>query len=422
MSDPAYYNEPADQPVVQQFVGSVPRISIHVFCETDQTFAVIQRAAEDRRLARAHTSLHMGGLEGATQFFADSPTPNLLIVESSKDRDSMLADLGRLAAVCDSGTKVIVIGHLNDVILYRELLREGVSEYVVAPLSQLQIIECIAGLYNRPDAAPVGRTFAFVGAKGGSGSSTIAHNVGWTISQLLEENVIVTDLDFHFGTAGLDFNQDPPQGIVEAMNSPDRVDELLLERLLTRCTDRLSLFASPATVDREVHVDGEALENLLDLTRQSVPTVVLDVPHLWSPWVRQTLIHADDVIITAVPDLANLRNAKNIIDLLRAARPNDVPPRLVLNQVGVPKRPELLPQDFASALDLEPTLIVPYDPHLFGTAANNGQMIAEIDESSKTAEAFRHLAKLITGREQVEVQQKSLLAPLLKKLARKKGQ
>ena len=126
---------------------------------------------------------------------------------------------------------------------------------------------------------------------------------------------------------------------------------------------------------------------MLEIVQANVPTVVLDVPHLWTAWVRKTLIAADEVIITAVPDLANLRNAKSIVDLLRQARPNDAPPKLILNQVGVPKRPEIKPDDFAAALQLTPIATIPFDPLLFGTAANNGQMIAEA--SAKTTDVRR---------------------------------
>jgi len=401
-------------------IGSVPRISIQAFCETEETASIVDTASTDRRLSRAQTSVQLGGIIAAANYYTNAPSPNLLIVESTSDRDNLLAELGELAQSCDPGTKVIVIGHLNDVILYRELMREGVSEYIVAPISQLQIIESISNLYNDPETAPVGRVICFVGARGGAGSSTIAHNVGWAIAEHQKENTVVVDLDLPFGTAGLNFNQDPPQGIAEALSSPERMDEVLLERLLTQCTDRLSLFASPGAIDRDYEFDAEALESIISVVRQNVPTVVIDVPHVWTPWAKSVLLGADEIVITAIPELASLRNAKNLIDTAKADRPNDFDPRLVLNQVGVPKRPEIAPQDFTKALDIEPTLIIPYDPQLFGTAANNGQMIEEIGENSKTASSLRSLAALMCGREEAIQEPKSLLGPLLGKFSFKK--
>jgi pilus assembly protein CpaE len=103
--------------------------------------------------------------------------------------------------------------------------------------------------------------------------------------------------------------------------------------------------------------------------------VVLDLPHSWSAWTRRVLIGSDDLVVVATPDLASLRNAKNIVDLVRQARPNDAPPRLVLNQVGVPGRPEIPVKDFGEALGVTPSLVLPFDPKPFGQAANNGQMV-----------------------------------------------
>ena len=401
-------------------VVSVPRISIHAFFETPEAAQTFQHAAGDRRLARAHVNIQMGGISAAVDNFSSSPTPNLLVVETRAGREALLGQLGQLAEVCDSGTKVVVVGHLNDVILYRELVRQGVSEYVVAPIGQLQIIESIANLYNDPETAPVGRVTAFVGAKGGVGSSTIAHNLAWAISNDLLEDVIVADLDIPFGTAGLNFNQDPPQGITEALTSPERLDEVFLDRLLTKCSDHLSLFASPAVIDRDFEWEDSSLEAVIDTVRRQVPNFVVDIPHLWTSWAKQTLLSADEIVITAEPELANLRNAKNLLDLLVGARENDRKPHLILNKVGISKRPEISPEDFCGALELEASLVLPYDPQLFGTAANNGQMIAETEKSEKIAASFDQLARNLTGRAEAPKAKRSILAPLLSKLSKKK--
>src|SRR5580658_5758314 len=157
----------------------VPRISIHAFCEFPDTGAALQRAGADRRLAKAHLQVQLGGINAAIEHYNGQITPNLLVVETKLSGQDALAELDRLAEVCDPSTKVVVVGRVNDVELYRELMRRGASEYLVAPLSPLQLIEVIAGLYCEPGAKPVGRVIAFMSARGGAGSSTIAHNVGW---------------------------------------------------------------------------------------------------------------------------------------------------------------------------------------------------------------------------------------------------
>jgi pilus assembly protein CpaE len=391
----------------------IPRVSIQAFCEDPRTAEVLQAATGDRRLAKSHVSVHMGGASAAVAHYLESPTPNLIIVETTLSRNQMLAELDRLAECCDAGTKVLIIGHVNDVVLYRELLKRGVSEYLIAPITPMQLIESLSGLYNNPDTDPVGNVIAFIGAKGGVGSSTVCHNAAWAMSEILKSDVVVADLDLAFGTTGLDFNQDPVQGIADALQSPERLDEVLLDRLLTKCSERLSIFAAPVVLDRDYDISADACDIVLDIVRQNVPFVAVDLPHTWTPWVKRVLLQADEIVVTAVPDLANLRNAKNLIDLLKHNRTNDGPPRLVMNMVKTPKRPEIAVKEFSAALEIEPSLVIEFDSETFGLAANNGQMIEEFASKAKAAQQFRDLAlALANRRDQKEEKKKSSLAPL----------
>ncbi len=380
---------------------SLPRITIHVFCEQPATAAICDRASRDRRMSRATTVVRPGGLAAAVEFYQNEPTPSLVMVESSEPKDVMIGLLDQLAEVCDPGTKVIVIGAANDIALYRELMRRGVSEYLVPPLQPLQMISAVMTLYSDPAAPFAGRQIAFVGAKGGSGASTLAHNFAWALAERMQTNTVMVDFDLPFGTAGLDFNQDPLQGVATALTQPDRLDPVLLERMMARCGERLSLFAAPATLDEDYDAPAEAYDEVAAKIRATAPFVVLDLPHLWSAWIRRMLLSSDDVVVVATPDLASLRNGKNLIDLLKQNRPNDAPPRLVLNQVGLPGRPEIPAKDFTEALGLEPALVLEFDAKLFGKAANNGQMIHEVAPNSKAAEGLDQLAQLISRREPV---------------------
>jgi pilus assembly protein CpaE len=400
----------------EEYIAPAPRVSIQAFCASVETAASVQAAAEDRRMAKAHLRVQMGGAPAAVEAYRSSPTPNVIMIEAEARADEILASLDELAEVCDEGTRVIVVGKFNDITLYRALLQRGVSEYLIAPVRAIDVVGAICGLFSAPDAKPVGRVLAVVGAKGGVGASTIAHNVAWAIARDLSLDSVVADLDLAFGTAGLDYNQDPPQGVADAVFSPDRIDTAFIDRLLSKCTDHLSLLAAPATLDRVYDFTPEAFEPVFDALRASTPCVVLDVPHIWTAWTKRVLIGADDILIVAAPDLANLRNAKNMVDLLKGARPNDRRPLYCLNQVGVPKRPEIKPADFAKALEDEPVVVIPFEPPVFGTAANNGQMIAEVASGHRTAEMFRHLAQVLTGRAAAKKQRGSLFAPLLGKL------
>jgi pilus assembly protein CpaE len=402
----------------------IPRISIQAFCDDPRVADALQYAAEDRRLSKAHVNVHMGGIAAAIAHYVDSPTPNLIIVDSALKGGQLIADLDHLAQSCDPGTKVIVIGRHNDVLLYRELLKRGVGEYLVTPVDPIGLMESISNLYNNPETDPVGHIFAFIGAKGGVGSSTICHNVAWTISEALKTGVTIADLDLAFGTTGLDFNQDPVQGIAEALSAPERLDDQLLDRLLTKCSEHLSIFAAPVVLDRDFEISPDACDMVIDVVRQNVPFVAVDLPHGWSAWTKHVLLQADEVVITVVPDLANLRNAKNIVDLLKLARKNDQKPHLIMNMANLPKRQEITVKEFEQALDVKVLSVIDYDCESFSQAANNGQMLEELNAKAKAVERFHDIALKITRRKEAKAEKQNsplaAIGPLLEKLKLKR--
>jgi len=396
--------EVSDQPV--------PRITVAAFCERPETGALVHNAGNDRRLAKAHVTVELGGLPAAIERYHDESTPNLLIVESGMRGRGLFDQLEELAGVCDADTKVIIVGAANDIGLYRELMKRGVSEYLVPPMTPLHLIRTISELFLDPDQPFAGKSIAFIGSKGGVGSSTVAHNCAWALTEGIQTDAVLVDLDLSFGTAGLDFNQDPAQTLGDALAEPDRLDDALLDRLLVRCTERLSLFSAPATLDKDWEFSPSEYEIVLDKVRRQAPFMALDLPHIWMPWVKQTLLSADQVVVTVTPDLASLRNAKNLFDLITSARPNDEPPKVVINMAGMPKRPEIPVKDFAEALGTQPALVLPFEPQLFGKAANNGQMITELDAKSKAAEGFTHLAGLVSGRASTPQRSRSLFGKM----------
>ncbi|KQY13232.1 AAA family ATPase [Rhizobium sp. Root482] len=397
----------------------LPRISVHAFCETEGLLRVMERCGQDRRMSKVSFRINSGSIAAAANMFSTTPTPNLIILETATEPRLLMEELAPLAAVCDPSTKVILIGRYNDIPLYRELIRNGISEYIVAPVSMPDILGAIASIFVDPEAEPLGRSVAFIGAKGGVGSSTLAHNCAWGISNLFSTEVVLADLDLPYGTANINFDQDPPQGISEAVFSPERLDEVFLDRLLTKCSEHLSLLTAPSMLDRPYDFDATAFQPLMEILQRNAPVSVLDVPHLWADWTRTVLADADEVVVTAVPDLANLRNAKNLFDSLKKIRPNDKMPHLVLNQVAMPKRPEISPSDFCDSLEIEPVAIIPFDAMLFGNAANSGRMIAEIDKKAPTAETLSQLAHLLTGRTTAKKAKKSGLGKMMEILGRK---
>lgn len=395
----------------------IPRITIQAFCEHSQTAELIESAVRDRRMSKVALTTRNGGIEGAIETFKANPTPNLIIVESSSEAEQLLAGLESLATVCDAGTRLVILGHVNDVVLYRDLIRFGVSEYLVLPTSAQALVNSISDLFATEGAGPIGRTIAFVSAKGGSGSSTVAHNVAWSIADQLQQEVLILDTDFGFGTVGLNFNQDPPNGLADAVFSNEKVDATMLDRLMSKAAAHINLLTAPGTLDRTYDFGKDDFEQVIEIAQATVPIVILDIPHAWTSWIEHTLSTVDEIVIVAEPDLANLRNAKNIADAIKSLRPAETDPLLVINKKDIPKRPEINSSEFSDSIDCRLIGEVGFDAATFGTAANNGQMIAEVAQNHRANEIYQFIGREVTGRNHTEMASKptSFLSKILKR-------
>jgi len=191
---------------------------------------------------------------------------------------------------------------------------------------------------------------------------------------------------------------------------------VLLDRLLTKCSEHLSIFAAPVVLDRDYDISADACDMVIDVVRQNVPYVTIDLPHTWSSWVKRILLQADEVVLTAAPDLANLRNAKNVVDLLKQARKNDSPPHLIINTANMPKRPEISIKEFEQNIGLKALAVIDFDCETFSNASNNGQMIQELNPNAKSVQSFREIAMTLARRKEIKIEKKSSgLAPLLEK-------
>ena len=375
----------------------IPRIDIESFCTTGPMATAIQESAYDRRMARTSIAVAMGGTKRAVEIYEESATPHLLIVETNETGLEVFDELEGLAGVCDPDTKVIVCGPSNDVTLYRELKRQGVDEYIVSPAAPIQIIEAIATVFAEPGEAPMARTIGFVGVKGGAGASTLAHNAAWKISRVEEKEVMLVDMDVQFGTAGLDFNRESTRTVLDALTGADELDDVKLQRLLIEYDDYLSILAAPSSLEVETEFDENNVIDMIQTIRAATDYAVFDFPHIWSPWIQRSIMQMEEIVLVATPELASLRNLKAFHDLMMARRPNDNPPRIVLNHVGVPKRPEIAAEDVADIIGRDVDLIIPYDPTLFGEASNNGQMIEEVNVKHEAVANLTELCNTLTA-------------------------
>ncbi|OHC73414.1 MAG: hypothetical protein A3G18_04910 [Rhodospirillales bacterium RIFCSPLOWO2_12_FULL_58_28] len=393
------------------------RTTIGAFLYSKETVDAVEAIKGDRLFLRSSFETHEGGVAAAVSHLANHPLPALLIIETKAQGDALYDELNKLAEVCAPDTNVILIGVQNDIRLYRELIVEGIRDYLIAPVDAGQLRNAIENIFKDDDVKKSGRLIGFMGVTGGVGSSVISHNVAYELVQAYEQDVIVIDLDIAFGTAALVYNFQPRQTIIDVLGQAARLDESFLEQFLMEYANKLTVLASPASLSSGVQITVDSVNAIIKYAGMMADFVILDMPHVWDAWVIDVLSGVDDLVLMARPDLGNLRNAKNMLEFISPKRGADAPIRLILNQVGAAKRADLSDKDFKEALAMNPSLSIPYDPEAFGRAVNNGEMMSKASAKSKATEAIIKLAKLISAREADEEgdKKKSGLGGLFKK-------
>ncbi len=375
----------------------VPPIVVQAHWDRAESSAAFAEFAEDKRLARAEISIERGGADGALAALESGVRPDLVIIDSNLGGAALLQSVDRLRARLDAGAKLIVVGAVNDIGVLRALNARGVGAYLMCPLQADDLAQTVCGLFAQADRS---RVIAVMGARGGVGASTIAHNLAWTIAERLDAPTALIDLDIGFGAAAASFKLEP-KGHVTDLLAADVSDETL-DAAMTRANDRLLVAAAPGAPNLGVALESAGVEVMIARVRRTSAFVVLDVPHVWTAWVRDVLIGADEVLLVASPDLASLRNTDNLMKLLRQERGGRAEPAIALTMTGVPKRPEISLKDFSESVGVGPSVTLAFEPDLYGDAEHNGRVLCDAAPKSKAAQAIELLACGFTGRAVVE--------------------
>lgn len=376
---------------------SVPAIVVQAHwdrAESGQAFAAF---AEDKRLARAEISIERGGADGALAALESGARPDLVIIDSNLGGAALLQSVDRLRARLDAGAKLIVVGAVNDIGVLRALNARGVGAYLMSPLRADELTQTVCGLFAQADRS---RVIAVMGARGGVGASTIAHNLAWTIAERLDASTALIDLDIGFGAAAASFKLEPKAYVTDLFAA--EISEEALDAAMTRAHERLLVAAAPGAPNLGVSLESAAVEAMIARVRRTSALVVLDVPHVWTAWVRDVLIGADEVLLVASPDLASLRNTDNLMKLLRQERGGRAEAAIALTMTGVPKRPEISLKDFTESVGVGPAVTLAFEPDLYGDAEHNGRVLCAAAPKSKAAQAIEVLARGFTGRAVVE--------------------
>lgn len=340
-----------------------------------------------------------GGVAGAIESLSAVPTPRVLLIDISESTDPF-RDMNRLAEVCMEGTRVIALGKVNDVEMFRRLIQAGVDDYLVKPVSATTLSRAFTAVGRDKGAAreggALGRLIVVLGARGGIGTTTLAANLAWIVAHEQNRRSMLVDLDLQFGGLALALDIEPSRGLAEALHDAGRIDDLLIDRAAVKVDEQLSVLCAEEGLERATHVDPAAIEALMGRLRAGFECVVVDLPRSMLAEHAHLVAAADVIMVVTDYTLLAARDCPRVLKRVREARPKGKV-MLIADRVGAAGHGEIAKSDLEKALDATIDYEIANDPKSAGSSAETGKPLAVVAPRGKAAAAIRAVAEQVMG-------------------------
>lgn len=349
------------------------------------------------------TRIFTGGIAAAIEALESRSSPKLLVVDLTEATEP-LADIHRLAEVCDVETSVVAVGVANDVQLFRSLLEAGVADYLVKPITFEAVqntVRLIADPRAKADENSPGRLVTVVGARGGVGASTLAVNGAWLIAHEQKLRTALVDVDLQFGTVSLSLDLAPSRGFREALENPERVDDLFVASVLVTESENLYVLGAEEALDDDLAFDPQGLYRMVMELRRNFECIVLDIPRALVMRYREVL--ADSAAVAVVTDfsLAGMRDTVRLRSLIRGAAPR-AKLSIIVNRTRPEDGSDVPRKAFEEAIEAPVNEIVPYDRKALALANRSGKPVPAVMKNGAITKACREVSKMLSGVEPAE--------------------
>jgi pilus assembly protein CpaE len=356
----------------------LPSAQVTLFTRSKDTKETFLSLEEDWRFARVELETQEGDVETASNYFDEYESPDLVIVETEEIDDGFIDKLEVLGGNCTEGTSAIVIGPVNDVNLYRKLVGMGVSDYIVRPVKQSLLGNDIAATLLDKIGARDSRLIAFLGSKGGVGSSALSQALAWGISEDLGQKTFIMDTAAGWSSMSVGLNFEPSTTLAEATKAAANGEEDSLSRMLHKASERLTVLSTGGDVMLEDNVDPENMEALIDYVMATYPVLIIDISCTATAVKRTILSRANEIVLVSTPTLSSLRLARSLIQEVKELRGEDENEiDLVINMQGLSSKFEVPKSDIEAALERKPAAIVPFNPDIYLGAESEGRRLLD---------------------------------------------
>lgn len=313
-----------------------------------------------------------------TTLVTRSEPPRQILLDIGDKGTEILPGIDSLAEHCVEGTQVIVVGKINDVKFYRELRARGVIEYFTHPIKAAEIFQAFSA-QNASMASSGGKVMTFMSAASGDGASTIALNTAYALATECNKSVVLVDMDYQFGMAAKNLDLTASFGIKELFDHPERgIDATLLSRMLVGYgNSKLSIIAAPNELDIIPHLSPDLIRELVYTLRQSYDVVILDLPHIWNPWIATSISLADKAVLVAQLWLRSVTHSARLLAAWRSNGINNNNIVLTINRSGAKFKEAISARDFERVCALPIKYYFINDIRSIVSAENQGKTILE---------------------------------------------
>jgi pilus assembly protein CpaE len=351
-------------------------------------------------------SIMQGGTREAVDYLAAGAPPKVLIIDVSDSNKPLSAMLPIIAAFAED-TRLIAIGAVNDINVYREMIEAGISEYLIKPVTDKSLSSALARADEHKShaaaepesksAADSGKRslVAVLGTRGGVGASTVAMNLAWLMANEHKRETMLLDLDLQCGTIALALDVEPSHGLREVLDNPARIDSLFISSVAVKCGERLTVMAAEEAVDDDVHYNTTAVSLLLDELRRQAHSVIIDLPRSAAAARGVVLSVATEILVVTDLTLAGLRDAIRLHTMIQQVAPS-ARVLLVANRDGG-REGTVSKSEFEKALGRSIDFVLPEDAKANQAAANNGKPVVAAAASSKVTSVLKTIANGINA-------------------------
>lgn len=354
----------------------LPTATVAIYSKDQETLQAARDVMNDWRFARVEIMIYDGGVETAIESYRKARSHDVVIVQTAITDEAFARQLEELGAQCSEGTAAIVIGPVNDVYLYRRMIDMGISDYLVRPVKKEILADVMAKTLIERLGIGDSRLIAFIGAKGGVGTSALAHAAAWGVSEMLGQKTMLLDSAGGWSTASVGLGFEPSATLAEIARAAANNDEDSIKRMLFRASDKLSVLASGSDAMLEAPIEPEQFEQLLNMLMATYPVVIVDLSHGAENLANSVIAKASQVIVVSSPTLPSLRLARSLVQEIKEHRGgSDTGIEMIINMQGIAGKSEISKKDAEQAMEFKISSMIAFDPSLFYGLESQGKKI-----------------------------------------------